>query len=107
MDFGAGALGRDVTARGSLPLHVVEAQIGRYLLPAHTLVARAKYLVAGGIEHVAVIRREHDRESPGEAVPHVLGRDARRFFRPDVDELELLRAVVVALQRAGATGARA
>src|SRR3546814_14310447 len=56
------------------------------------------------------MRREHDREGPGEAVFQVLRRDAGGFLRPDVDQLHLPGAVVVALQRArtaraGADGA--
>src|SRR3546814_2895808 len=53
------------------------------------------------------MRREHDREGPGEAVFQVLRRDAGGFLRPDVDQLHLPGAVVVALQRAGTARAGA
>src|SRR3546814_1344367 len=80
------------------------------LFPYTTLfrsVAGAEHVVAAGVEGAAVMRREHDREGPGEAVFQVLRRDAGGFLRPDVDQLHLPGAVVVALQRAGTARAGA
>src|SRR3546814_7361643 len=67
------------------------------LFPYTTLfrsVAGAEHVVAAGVEGAAVMRREHDREGPGEAVFQVLRRDAGGFLRPDVDQLHLPGAVV-------------
>src|SRR5262249_19342897 len=104
MDLGPRALPGDLAARGALARAVVEAQVGRDALPAHALVLGAEHAVAAGIERLRIVRREHDREGPGEAVLQVLGRDAGRLFRPDIHQLDLARAMVVALQRAGAAG---
>jgi hypothetical protein len=81
----------------ALPGALVQAEIGRDALPAHALVARAEHAVAADIERAGIMRREHDREGPGEAVFQVLGRDARRFLGPYVDQLDLACAMVVAL----------
>ena len=107
MHLGAGAFAGDLAAGMALPRAIVEAEVGRDSLPAHALVAAAEHVVAAGIERAAVVRREHDREGPGEAVFQVLRRDAGRFLGPHIDQLDLPRAVVVALQRAGAAGAGA
>ena len=107
VDLGAGALARDVAAGVLLARAVVEAEIGRDLLPVHAFVAGAEHAIAADIDRAGIVRREHDGEGPGEAVLQVLGRDARRFLGPHVDELDLARAMVVALQRAGAARTRA
>src|SRR4029077_10438050 len=75
-------------------------------LPAHPLVAAAEHAIAADVERARIVRREHDRKGPGESVLEVLGRNTRRFLRPHIDQLDLARAVVVALQRAGAAGTR-
>ncbi len=67
MDLGASALAGDRVARCALPFARVQAEIGRDLLPAHALVAGAEDAVAADIERRRVVRREHDREGPGEA----------------------------------------
>ena len=107
MDLGAGAFAGHRAAGMALPLALVQAEVGRDALPAHALVAAAEHAVAADIERARIVRREHDRKGPGEAVFQVLGRDTRRFLGPHIDQLDLARAVVVALQRARAAGARA
>ena len=102
-----GALAGDVAAGMPLPRDVVQAEVRRYLLPAHALVAGAEHVVAAGVEHAAVMRREHDRIGPGEAVFQVLRRHAGGFFRPDIHQLNLVGPPVIALQRARAAGAGA
>ena len=106
MDLGAGAFAGDVAAGRSLAREIVEAEIGRDLLPAHAFVAGAEDAVAADVQRRGVMGREDDREGPGEAVLQVLRRDAGRFLGPHIDQLDLPRAVVVALQRARTAGAR-
>ncbi len=107
MDFCAGAFAGDRTAGMALPLALVQAEVGRNTLPAHALVAGTEHAIAADIERAGIVRREHDRIGPGEAVLQVLGRDARRFLGPHIDQLDLARAMVVALQRARAARAGA
>ena len=87
-----------------MSLRLRSGEIASQLMP---FVAGPEDVIAAGIENIAVVRREHDREGPGEAVSHVARRDAGRFLRPDVYQLDLAGAVVVALQRSGAARAGA
>ena len=106
VDLGAGAFAGDRPAGRPLPLARVQAQVGRDALPAHALVAAAEHAVAAGIDRPRIVRREDDREGPGEAVLQILRRDARGLLGPHVHELDLPRAMVIALKRAGAARAR-
>jgi len=105
--LGPGVFMRDIAARKPLPRNIVETEIRRNFFPAHTLVAAAEHMVATRIQYPAVVRRKDDRECPGKAVSHVLGCDSKRCLGPDIHQLDLPGAVVVALQRPSAAGAGA
>ena len=57
-------------------------------------------MLAGGVEHVAIVRTKEDREVPLEAVLHALGPVAHGVIGPYVDGPYLIGAVVVAGQEA-------
>jgi hypothetical protein len=105
--FRAGVLVRDVASGIPLAALIVEAEVRGNLLPAHALIAAAEYMVATRVQDRAVMRRKDNREGPGEAVSHVLGRDADRLIGPHIHQLDLPGAVVVALQCPGTPGAGA
>jgi len=102
--LGPGVFMRDIAARKPLPRNIVETEIRRNFFPAHALVSAAEHMVASCIEYPTVVRRKDDWERPGKTVSHVLGCDPERRLGPDVDQLDLPSAMVVALQRPGAAG---
>jgi len=107
MHLGPGALAGDVAAGVALALLVVQRQVRRDRLPALALVGGFEHHVPARIQRVRIVRGEHDRECPAEAVFQVARRDTGGFLRPHVHQRDLVGLVVVALQRAGAAGAGA
>ena len=98
---------RERPARVPLARRVVQAQVRGDALPARALVAGAEHPVATGVQGLGVARGEDQRVGPGEAVLQLARGDAAGGLGPHVHQPDLPRAVVVALQRAGASGAGA
>ena len=108
MDLGAGAFAGD-RRRPMRPGACASLRLrsGEIALPAHALVAGAEHAVAADIERVGSCGENTIGKVQAKRYFRSSRRDAGRFLGPDVDQLDLARAVVVALQRAGAAGAGA
>src|SRR5207253_130407 len=96
VDLDAGVVVGDRAPGLALFRLVVAGQVGRDLLPALPLVAAAEQNLGGVVERVGIVRRDHDRRVPLEAVLQVLARLADRQLRPGHDLPALTGAIVVA-----------
>ena len=61
-------------------LFVVASQVGADRLPVHAAVGGLKQALPGVVERVGIVRRDHDRRRPLEAVLQVRGATARRII---------------------------
>ena len=100
----ANSIAIDRPAGGFQGIGVGSRQVGADLLPALPLVSGFEDLAAADIDGVAVVRREDDRISPGEAVFVGLRAQASRAARPSGHQADLLDAMIVALQAVAAAG---
>ena len=91
----AGVVAGDRAAGPLLLVLVVAGQVAADRLPRLAAVAGAEQHVGGVVEHLRVVRREHHRGGPLEAVLHLGRRDAGRVRRPGGDVAGLAGAVVV------------
>src|SRR5262249_45209688 len=98
--LGARIVLRDLAARGFLLRHIVARQVRAGYLPTRALVRRAEHVIAGDIEDVRIVRREHDRRGPVETAPDTLRAPAEMRPRPDIDVAPLCGASVEACDRA-------
>ena len=93
--LGAGHVAAHRPARALHRLEVVQREVGGDLLPALPLVARAPDVLARHEQCRRIVRREHHRKGPLEALRHVLHRPAVVVAQPDRDVAPLSGALVI------------
>ena len=96
--LGTSGVARDGAARWSELGDVVPRQVRADGLPTGALVRGAKDDVAGGIEHVRVVRGKDNGIRPLEAVFEIPGAPATVGLGPDRDNAHLPAAVIIAQQ---------